>query len=363
MPPKAPARDAAEKNRATLYVLSSLLYHIERAPSATPKNVLITKNPTLFTKIPCRVVTIPQTIVTAGNHILADEEQGETGKIFIAGHMQIGGQAIQTGVGDVAAIQEGNEVQERDTGEQSPIEFAQQGLFVDMSEVGRGDGRGRFSPTYPHSTYLNRFGPQCPSSHRTRGEVHSRSNTSWLVAVKMHQWAWSLVGKFIACAGGSSCIFEARDVVIPRVCRSHHGNFTLCTARGPEYTERNPQHKHTCMASGNRKWQDEAEVDEKEKGRRLLLLCNLLYCSEYHSLPPPRVQNFEDSPLNCKPVNLSSSSTALSALPSSTLTVLMPTCLAVLKFVPISSKKTISPAATPSLSPLSLANLFNASIV
>ncbi|KAG9680310.1 hypothetical protein KCU87_g19, partial [Aureobasidium melanogenum] len=116
----------------------------------------------------------------------------------------------------------------------------------------------------------------------------------------MHQWAWSLVGKFIACAGGSSCIFEARDVVIPRVCRSHHGNFTLCTARGPEYTERNPQHKHTCMASGNRKWQDEAEVDEKEKGRRLLLVMELsskLLCTtnydalEYHSLPPPRVQN------------------------------------------------------------------------
>jgi hypothetical protein len=152
------------------------------------------------------------------------------------------------------------------------------------------------SPTYLHSTYLNRFGvyravlcaiacrkaylltsskPQCPSSHRTRGEVHSRSNTSWLVTVKMHQWAWSLVGKFIACAGGSSCIFEARDVVIPRVCRSHHGNFTLCTARGPEHTERNPQHKHTCMASGNRRWQDEAEVDEKEKGRRLLLVMEL----------------------------------------------------------------------------------------
>jgi hypothetical protein len=30
MPPKAPAKLAALKNNATLYVLSSLLYHMER---------------------------------------------------------------------------------------------------------------------------------------------------------------------------------------------------------------------------------------------------------------------------------------------------------------------------------------------
>ena len=41
---------------------------------------------------------------------IADEEHSETGQVLVAGEVQVGGQAVEFGVGDVGAVEEREQV-------------------------------------------------------------------------------------------------------------------------------------------------------------------------------------------------------------------------------------------------------------
>ena len=64
---------------------------------------------------------------------VAGEEEGQAGEVLVAGHVGVLVEALDFGVGDVAAVEEGHEVEDCDGGEEGEVEFADEGAFVDCA--------------------------------------------------------------------------------------------------------------------------------------------------------------------------------------------------------------------------------------
>lgn len=81
---------------------------------------------------------------------IADKVEGQACQVLVARHVQVGGEALDAGVADVAAVEERQQVQDAHSRQQPPVELAEQGPLVDAVEAKlvwlRRRGRIRVTP-------------------------------------------------------------------------------------------------------------------------------------------------------------------------------------------------------------------------
>lgn len=66
---------------------------------------------------------------------IADKVQRQASEVLIPRHAQIVRQTFHSGVADIAAIQEGEQIQDAHGWEETPIELAEQRLLVDVARL------------------------------------------------------------------------------------------------------------------------------------------------------------------------------------------------------------------------------------